>query len=345
MRGPGDHYSARHAGLRDPRSTVRVRYPRWVSFQTVYDAATGSSHLDCAFLARRFDPATGDVEGESESLVVTSRRREDSDRGRMATRIGTQGRYTGLWRSAGPEPRLWACARRGWVGVVDLSAPADTTWERDRLTTRPSGLCGVDAGAHQGVYVWGSLGAEHTVHRYPIAGGEAAPLAHPDLRIAAMVGDAERLVAVGDGAASYGEGTWARLRVDTDSPLVAVALAEERVVACTDDGVFVAGTDALTEFGRLPSALPGDIRAIAWWHDALWIAAGRLGLWRMALDEGAPVCVRDDCDPRSLDARGDLLFATSTLIASTADGTRFEAAGKDFVLHARGDAALGAFTE
>ncbi len=320
-------------------------YPRPVSFQTVYDAASGASHLDCAFLARRFDPAAGYVEGESESLVVTSRRREDSARGRMATQIGTRGHYTGLWRSLGPEPRLWACARRGWVGHVASAAPAGTKWDRDLLTTQPEGLQGIDDGAHQGVYVWGSLGAEHSLHRYPVGGGAAEALAHPGLRIAALTGDAERLVVAGDGAASYGGGTWARLRIDTDAPLVAVALAEERVVVCTEGGVFLAGTDALTEVGRLPSALPGDIRAIAWWHGALWIAAGRLGLWRLDPGESAPVCVRDDCDPRSLDARADLLFATSTLIASTADGKRFEAAGKDFVFHARGDAALGAFTE
>ncbi len=136
---------------------------------------------------------------------------------------------------------------------------------------------------------------------------------------------------------------WESLTVDGEPSLVAAAVGGGRLFAAADDGTFFAGEDTLEEVGQLPSALPGDLRAITRWRGATWIAAGRLGLWRLDDGESMPVCVRDDCDPRSLDGRDRLVFATSNLVASSGDGEYFKASGQNFVLSARGTAALGDF--
>lgn len=318
-----------------------------MQFQTVYDGASGPSHLECAFIARRFDVARGYVAGESESLIVTARLPEGADRARMATQIGTRGQYTGIWRTASAAtPRIWACAHQGWVGHRELDAPPETRWEREKLETQPRGMAGIDEGPHAGVYVWGTIGAAHALYHSTLdEGASFESLPTPNVRVAAIAGDGDVLIAAGEGGAARWDGDgWAPLKVDTDSPLVAATAGDGRLFAAAEDGSFFAGEDALEEVGRLPSALPGDLRAIARWHGATWIAAGRLGLWRLEDGESAPVCVRDDCDPRSLDARDRLVFATTDLIASTGDGEYFKASGKNFVLSARGDAPLGDFT-
>jgi hypothetical protein len=307
-----------------------------VQFQTVYDAASGPSHLECAFIARRFDVAAGYVPGESESLIVTARLPEGSDRARMATQIGTRGHYTGVWRTLGPSARIWACAHRGWVGHRDLDAPADARWEREKLSTQPRGMAGVDEGPHAGVYVWGAVGAAHAFYRSTLDDdGTFESLPTPNVHVEAVAGDADGLLAVGEGGAArwMGDG-WETLPLEHESPLVAAAVG---------DGTFFAGEGTLEEVGKLPSALPGDLRAIARWRGATWIAAGRLGLWRLDDGESVPVCVRDDCDPRSLDGRDRLVFATSNLVASTGDGEYFKASGQNFVLNARANAPLGDF--
>lgn len=316
-----------------------------MQFQTVYDAASGPSHLECAFIARRFDVAQGYVPGESESLIVTARLPEGSDRARMATQIGTTGHYTGVWRTVGPSPRIWACAHRGWVGHRAVDAPADTRWEREKLATHPRGMAGVEEGPHAGVYVWGSVGAVHAFFRSRLeAGAPFESLPTPDLRVRAVAGDEQALFAVGEGGAARWRGDgWESLEVDCESALVAAAAGDGRLFAVADNGAFFAGEGTLEEVGELPSALPGDLRALARWRGALWIAAGRLGLWRLDDGESVPVCVRDDCDPRSLDGRDRLVFATSNLVASSGDGEYFKASGQNFVLNARGSAELGDF--
>lgn len=318
---------------------------RAVQFQTVYDAASGPSHLDCAFIARRFDVEQGYVPGESESLIVTARLPEGSDRARMATQIGTRGHYTGVWRTTGASPRIWACAHGGWVGHRNLEAPADTRWEREKLPTHPQGMAGVDEGPHAGVYVWGKIGAAHAFYRSALdEGATFESLPTPNVHVESVAGDENALLAVGEGGAGLwmGDG-WKALALDLESPLVAAAVGEGRLFAAAEDGTFYAGEDTLDEVGKLPSALPGDLRAIARWRGATWIAAGRLGLWRLDDGESMPVCVRDDCDPRSLDGRDRLVFATSNLVASSGDGEYFKASGQNFVLGARGNAALGDF--
>lgn len=318
-----------------------------MQFQTLYGAASGPSHLECAFIARRFDVAQGYVAGESESLIVTARLPEGSDRARMATQIGTRGHYTGVWRTVTRgTPQIWACAQRGWVGHRDLEAPPETRWAREKLETHPRGMAGVDEGPHAGVYVWGSVGAAHSFYRSPLdddATFESLP--PPNVHVEAVAGDERALIAVGEGGANRwtGEG-WAPIEVATESRLVAAAVGDGRLFAASEDGVFLAGEDRLEEVARLPSALPGDLRAIARWRGATWIAAGRLGLWRLDDEDSTPICVRDDCDPRSLDGRERLVFATSDLVASTGDGEYFKASGKNFVLNARGDAPLGDFS-
>ena len=316
-----------------------------MQFQTVYEAASGPSHVECAFIARRFDAMQGYVPGESESLIVTSRLPAGAERPRMATQIGTRGHYTGVWRSMdADQPVLWACARRGWVGHLPVDAPAGSKWNREKLETQPLGMTGIDDGPLAGVYVWGVADEKRTLHQRAPGMSAFASMAHPAIPISVLTGTGELLFAVGGGAARFVDGSWTELRVDADSPLVAAAVGRGKLYAATEDGIFLAGDHALEEVARLPSALPGDIRAIARWQGATWIAAGRLGLWRLDDGESTPVCVRDDCDPRSLDARENLVFATTNLLASTADGETFKAAGKDFVLEARGEAPLGVFT-
>lgn len=317
-----------------------------MQFQTVHDAASGPSHLECAFIARRFDVAQGYIPGESESLIVTARLPEGSDRARMATQIGTRGHYTGVWRTVDAAvPKVWACAHRGWVGHRPLDAPPDTRWEREKLGTHPRGMMGIDTGPHAGVYVWGTVGAAHSFYRSSLEEGASfESLPSPNVHIEAVVGDESTLVAVGEGGAERWTGDgWSAIPIDDEAPLVAAAVGDGRIFAVSETGVFFSGDERLDEVGRLPSALPGDLRAMARWRGATWIAAGRLGLWRLDDGEPTPVCVRDDCDPRSLDARDRLVFATTDLVASTGDGEYFKASGKNFVLNAREDAPLGDF--
>ncbi|MGN6105441.1 MAG: hypothetical protein ACTHU0_10080, partial [Kofleriaceae bacterium] len=81
---------------------------------------------------------------------------------------------------------------------------------------------------------------------------------------------------------------------------------------------------------------------VAKWNNELWVAAGRLGLFKRT-DKGKLECVKPNLRAVDLDARKDLIISCDDMIATTKTGKSFTATGQDCLLKQRKGKKLGRF--
>jgi hypothetical protein len=267
--------------------------------------ATGSGLGRCAVLAH---------DGARSAVVVV---RADGAQLRTAVRLVLEGGATGAWLGDDGQEGVGLVVTDAAGTVWELAEPWSDEAPRWRSQGLGFSLQGV-AGHGRRRVVWGRRPSDGaTVLAERVGDGDWLPVPGPGFGVVAVATGPEATWAVGDGglAAWDGEG-WAVL--EGVGPHTAVWVGDDVVVVRQDGVVAAGGRQGFHDVGRGPTAAA----AVARWRGDVWVGAAD-GL--VALSRGV---VRDR-PVGSLDARGDLLATTPSLLLATADGQRFAGGLRD----------------
>ena len=304
------------------------------AIDTAYLSASGSSFDDCAFLGQRYLRRRGYREGESEMWVLRT-----SAAGAAGTSISmhhpTDTQYSGLWRSPAGVTFVTDASMRCVRVDPTLGREAVETWDTTPLPFSPYGVWGLDEGF---VIAWGvcahGAGAALT---YPMArfdGNAWSPIADPGFEVYAIHGSArDTLVAVGalGQVARFDGGAWRSFPTPVSETLtgVFVVSADESYVTGNSGALLEGGPGGFGVIAQTEGNGNFPLLSVAWWHGALWIAGGVLGLLRRVGRSNVLEVVKPNIAAIALDARRDLVMTTRDAVVGTSDGARFFGTGRD----------------
>lgn len=316
----------------------------------VIDAAylrvSGWSANDCAYLGQRYSRRWGYRAGDGEMWVL--RHAPGADGGALVSHHHpTDTRYADLWIS--PSRRIFvADATLRCVHTATPTPGEPDAWSRANLPMAVQGVFGL---ADDFVLAWGGVGSSYPMARFD--GRDWSAMAAPGFEVYAVHGVApDQLVAVGDAGqvARYDGGRWQAYPTPVSEVLTGVFMASsDEVYATGARGALLEGS--LGGFGQIAQTQGHGafgLHDVAWWHDELWVAGGRLGLLRRVgrtdrlevVDNGM---VGTGGGPTRLDARRDLVVTYRDRIASTADGAAWSHYGDDSLEETYADRPLHFF--
>lgn len=289
-----------------------------------YLSASGESERDCAYIAQRYDADRGFRPRESESWVMLHRPTEQG----VATsgNIPSSNWYTGLWRAPSGVVFVSDAARRAVYRGEDLAHPLGGVWSDAQLPAAMHGVWGLD---ERNVYAWGGNREGFPLFRWDGSGWRDMP--SPGFEVYALHGTSPScLWAVGDAgqAAFFDGGRWYPYPTPTSEVLNSVFVRDrDRVYATGAHGSLLEGaTHGWTKIADGPGP-DQPLFAVAWWGDALWVAARQWGLLRRVGTSDVLEPVQPELWAMSLEAREGLLITATHCIAGTRDGETFTTAG------------------
>ncbi len=246
--------------------------------------------------------------------------------------LGLQGYITGVWFS--PTGATYVVT---FDGTLYTRGPAEEAayggWRRVDFGREVElhGIWGID---DNDVYVWGRDAWRPLM--WHLSRGAITAMPAPPGRTTIVRGlGPELLYAAGDGGfvARWDGSTWARIRLPLSRPVTGLYVGNiDDVWLTTDNGKLFEGT---SHGWALRLQLDAPLYDVGRWRGAVWVAAGRRGLFRLVdrRDELAPVA--PDIGAIALDTRGDLLALSEDCLASSSDGSEFTVTCRDVLLQER----------
>jgi hypothetical protein len=283
-----------------------------------------------AFLAQRYDVDIGFVPGESECHVFLVRR-EGGGNPRLNRVLSTTGWFTGLWLSQTGD--LFTSSAEGELFVAPGSKLLvdEHPWKKVEVDAT---LLGVWGSSFSSAFAWGMSNGRSRLFAWD--GNQWTEQAAPGFIIEAMHGTAEgpRLVSGRGGMVARNDrGAWSEYQTPVPEILVSVHVAGAgEYYAAGNMGTVLEGSDGgWGVIGRIPNALEGDVQAVAKWQGTLWVAAGRLGLWRRVGKSSQFEVVDPGLFAIALDTRDELIVGCEDSIAVSTDGRTFQSKGEGAV--------------
>ena len=252
-------------------------------FDTLYYAISGRSVDDCVFLGIRTNQNDGFMVHHSESWVLSAKRTRATDANELTydLHLGTQGRFTDIWRSQnGPvfvseaSGRLY---RTPNLGAVDARA----TWETDMVDSTAKGIWGT---SEHSVYTWGD-GDDGRPRIFRFDGEQWSPFPAPPFRISTLTGLSDEHIWAGGQSGGLGvwDGSqWRVFATRTTENLLAIAVVSEHEVYVGGNHatIFEGSVNGIFPVGSIPDGIQGDLVDLAYWNDELWVACGPIGLYK-----------------------------------------------------------------
>lgn len=311
-------------------------------------AVSGPKARRCVFLAMRYDAGAGYRPGDSETWIAGNDMTVDFEGSSMVMN-GTAAWYTGIWATL--EGSLFVTRHDGWIirNRDIFQDGAFERWENDELGTHTlTGVHGLDG---DNVFVWGHdpTASDDTypasdVFRWDGHGWNRT--AGPGFQIVAMHGTAPDDLWVGGpgGAFARWDGkSWAREPSSHEAMInsIFVAAPGEVYATATDGTVMERKGKKMVPIGVIPGAdAPADVKCVAKWDGALWVGAGRLGVFRRVRRSADFECVKPNIDCVAMDAREELVACCRSMIAGTDNGRDWNGYGVDLIHDERAPYAL-----
>src|SRR5262249_54980192 len=289
-----------------------------------YYAVSGLSWNDCVFLGMRYNEVTGFRSHRGECWILRNEP-EGEDGHAFITHRGQDTYLTDVWLSPGNR-----CFASGAALLYnpDVMSPANEWQEQDvRSGMAFDGVWGLSDDC---VFTWGAEW-EGAHHLFRFNGKKWREIPGPGFGIAAMHGIApDCLVAVGKSgeAAVFRSKQWQVLPTPVNEYLTSVFMVSaDEIYAVGDGGSVLEGSTSgwgkIADGPKLPTGAGASLRAVAWWHDDLWIGGGVTGLWKRIGKTNQLKSVNARITAVDFDARKDLVMVERNRITSTADGVNF----------------------
>lgn len=221
---------------------------------------------------------------------------------------------------------LW-CSPQGTAYVTDsvfrkvivYRNTGNWTSEEHELPATLDGIWGVDDAC---VWAWGSSAGDPVLFHWDGARWTQVPSPGEVLSMHGTRRDLVFAVGMSGLVARWNGTTWTTIRdVPATTHLASVFVVDEQEVwACGPRGQLLAGSsDGWREILTHGSGL----LSVAKWQDKLWLGVSDVGLCTCTLADSTFVPVRAGFPATSLDARGDLLFASHGMFGGSIDGSKF----------------------
>jgi hypothetical protein len=299
----------------------------------VFDSISGFGLGRCAFLGyRRAAEALLDPR-RMESWVVepSAETSENGDR-RVRLDLGLRAYLSSLWYS--PMGATYTTASEGKLHMRrPMEEEGFGPWSPLDFgaDVELHGVWGLD---DQDVYVWGRDAWRPLMWHVGRNGVSAMPA--PPGRTTSVRGlGPELLYAAGDHGfvARWNGSQWRRVNLPTSRPITGLFIGDaDDLWLTTANGKLFEGT---SHGWAVRLQFDGPLYDVARWRGAVWVAAGRRGLFRLVdrADRLEPAAL--DVSAISLETRGDLLALAEDYLAFSTDGCAFEISCRDVLTVAR----------
>ena len=312
---------------------------------TAYYGASGPAHVNCFYLAQRYNKEWGYKPREGECWIVANR--VSNNQPVAGLPFGTGNWLTGCWRSE--NGTLWVsdafqqvlCNRR--IQDEDFGVKSFETYP---VEASLHGIWGVSDAC---VFTWGTR-FDKGAFSYPVFqwnGNVWKEMPTPGFEVMAMHGLAPDFVyAVGHdtGIALWNGSAWRRWAAPGPELLTSVFVAsQEEAYAVGVHGSVLQGSPyGWAKIAQSPFS-PIPLSAVAKWQEQLWVGGGTSGLLRRVGKTDQLEVVKPNVHAIGFDARHELVISCSDRISGTADGVNFSSIGQGTVLKMRAGRELNQF--